>query len=321
MDQQYCLRWNNHPSNLTGVLTSLLQREALCDVTLACDGEIVKVSYLNSAQSLEKFANPISSSLFLSLLQAHQTILSACSPYFEMIFLQNSHPHPIIYLKDVRYSEMRSLLDFMYKGEVNVGRSSLPTFLKTAESLQVSLTTIVIPMDSLSVTRKYSNLFQVRGLTDKNNLFYHPGEDDKDCDSESPSRLSGFDAVDKDRERSHRDDVTAALLHPGSGVGGGGRTRTNSDLHGSFPELIKHRDVLMERDASVTPVDSNLLLPNISNNNNNSNLINNNTTNTNNNKRRRKNSLNCDNTTSSITTAHGAQERHYSQDSQVRTNW
>lgn len=27
----------------------------------------------------------------------------------------------------------------MYKGEVNVGRSSLPTFLKTAESLQVSL--------------------------------------------------------------------------------------------------------------------------------------------------------------------------------------
>ncbi|CAK1579314.1 unnamed protein product [Parnassius mnemosyne] len=110
MDQQFCLRWNNHPTNLTDVLASLLQREALCDVTLACDGETVK---------------------------AHKTILSACSPYFESIFLQNSHPHPIIFLKDVGFSEIKSLLDFMYKGEVNVGQNMLPMFLKTAESLQV----------------------------------------------------------------------------------------------------------------------------------------------------------------------------------------
>lgn len=76
------------------------------------------------------------SSIYFSL-QAHQTILSACSPYFETIFLQNNHAHPIIYLKDIRYSEIRSLLDFMYKGEVNVGQNCLPSFLKTAESLQV----------------------------------------------------------------------------------------------------------------------------------------------------------------------------------------
>lgn len=86
-------------------------------------------------------------------MQAHQTILSACSPYFETIFLQNSHAHPIIYLKDIRYSEIRSLLDFMYKGEVNVGQNCLPSFLKTAESLQVNYN-ILLSKKSIDVVSK-----------------------------------------------------------------------------------------------------------------------------------------------------------------------
>lgn len=110
IDQHFCLRWNNHASNFTEVMERLLQEESLTDVTLACEGQTFK---------------------------AHQTVLSACSPYFESVLVKNSHPHPIIFMKDIKSSEMKALLSFMYKGEVNVSQSTLSEFLKTAEALKI----------------------------------------------------------------------------------------------------------------------------------------------------------------------------------------
>lgn len=51
--------------------------------------------------------------------------------------MKNTHPHPIIFMKDIKSSEMKALLSFMYKGEVNVSQSSLSDFLKTAEALKI----------------------------------------------------------------------------------------------------------------------------------------------------------------------------------------
>lgn len=109
--EHYCLRWNNHQSNLLGVFSQLLRDESLVDVTLACsEGHSIR---------------------------AHKVVLSACSSYFQTLFVDHPSRHPIVILKDVRFTELRTLIDFMYKGEVNVEYCQLSALLKTAESLKV----------------------------------------------------------------------------------------------------------------------------------------------------------------------------------------
>ena len=70
-------------------------------------------------------------------VRAHKVVLSACSPYFQKIFIDNPGKHPIIVLKDVLCWEMQCILDFMYKGETSVPESQLTGLIKAAESLKV----------------------------------------------------------------------------------------------------------------------------------------------------------------------------------------
>lgn len=64
-------------------------------------------------------------------------VLSACSPYFQTLFVNHPEKHPIVILKDVPYADMKSLLDFMYRGEVSVDQERLSAFLRVAESLRI----------------------------------------------------------------------------------------------------------------------------------------------------------------------------------------
>ncbi|XP_076250478.1 uncharacterized protein LOC143190201 isoform X2 [Rhynchophorus ferrugineus] len=110
LPQQYCLRWRYHHSNLQAMFSQLLEREAFCDVTLACEGRIIK---------------------------AHKIVLSACSTYFETILSQYEEKDPILIMKDVKYIDIKCLVEFMYKGEINVEHNHLATLLKTAEDLRI----------------------------------------------------------------------------------------------------------------------------------------------------------------------------------------
>merc|ERR1719481_862838 len=65
-------------------------------------------------------------------------VLSACSSYFEHLFMNFSEPGvQIVILKDTAYSDMNAIVDFLYKGEINVSQDKLSSLLKTAENLKV----------------------------------------------------------------------------------------------------------------------------------------------------------------------------------------
>ena len=108
--EKFCLRWNDFESNISVAFRELREDKDFFDVTLACDDEQI---------------------------EAHKVILSACSTFFRKVLRKNPHAHPLLYLKGVKFTDLQSVLNFMYHGEVNVAQEELNSFLAVAEELRV----------------------------------------------------------------------------------------------------------------------------------------------------------------------------------------
>lgn len=51
-------------------------------------------------------------------------VLSACSTYFDTILSQYEEKDPIVIMRDVKFSDIKVLVEFMYKGEINIDHVS-----------------------------------------------------------------------------------------------------------------------------------------------------------------------------------------------------
>jgi len=109
--EKFCLKWNDFEANISSAFREIRDDKDFFDVTLACEND--------------------------EQISAHKVILSACSPFFRNILRRNQHQHPLLYLKGVKYSDLLSVLNFMYHGEVNVAQEELNDFLSIAEELRV----------------------------------------------------------------------------------------------------------------------------------------------------------------------------------------
>ena len=90
---------------------TMFQSEELVDVTLVCDdGRRIK---------------------------AHKLVLSAGSSYFRQIF-RSEHVHHLMYLQDVAYQDLESILEFLYLGATKVANKNIENFMKLAGRLKIN---------------------------------------------------------------------------------------------------------------------------------------------------------------------------------------
>jgi BTB/POZ domain len=137
----YCLRWNNHKSNLVEILEALIKMECYVDCTIYVDNRVQ--------------------------FKAHRVVLAACSPYFQAILQDAPQDHCSIIFPGVQEFEMRTLLEYIYAGEVNIAESQIPRIMKIAKMLEVKglldmvdLTSNINQQQSDHTSPPRSNLFR-----------------------------------------------------------------------------------------------------------------------------------------------------------------
>ena len=70
-------------------------------------------------------------------INAHRAVLSSSSSFFNKILLKNPQKNLLLYLKDIRYNELKLVLEFMYLGECKVRHEDLGNFIETGTALKI----------------------------------------------------------------------------------------------------------------------------------------------------------------------------------------
>ena len=109
--EKFCLQWNSFQKNIASSYKVLREDQEFSDVTL--------VSADNT-----KF-------------EAHRVILSSASSFLKSMISGNNHSHPLIYMRGIKTKYLKSILDFIYHGQVNVEQDDLNDFLQLAEELEL----------------------------------------------------------------------------------------------------------------------------------------------------------------------------------------
>ena len=110
MNKYVDISYEQFNSNAGQAFKSFRKEQDLLDVTLVCDdGEI----------------------------DAHKLVLYSGSEFFKSALKKSKHQHPLLYMKGIKIKYLEEILDFLYKGEVNIALDDFKEFIETASDLQI----------------------------------------------------------------------------------------------------------------------------------------------------------------------------------------
>ncbi len=109
--EKYSLIWQTYLDHLKNMMKELMMNEDYSDVTLVTEDK--------------------------KYIKANVNILSACSPVFKEIFKRDKKSITMMYLRGIQFSEIESILQFIYLGEATFYEERMDEFLAVAKSLEI----------------------------------------------------------------------------------------------------------------------------------------------------------------------------------------
>ena len=105
LSEKYSLSWDTYSDHLKDMVKEMIRNDDFADVTLVSEDR--------------------------KHIKAHKNILSACSPVFRDIVKINQNVAPIIYLRGIYFSELESIIQFIYIGEATFYKERMNEFIKS----------------------------------------------------------------------------------------------------------------------------------------------------------------------------------------------
>ena len=109
--EKYSVTWHTYSDHLKSMMKELMMNEDFSDLTLVTEDK--------------------------KQVKANINILSACSPVFKDFLKKDKNLNPIMYLRGIQFSEMESIIQFLYLGEATFYEERMDEFLAVAKSLEI----------------------------------------------------------------------------------------------------------------------------------------------------------------------------------------